>query len=75
MTDDRQEAPIPDLPDTTDPTVADEPTDLTTTGDRLARGEAAATEIDGWSDAPAGHREGPAADDDAVREKGGSTQG
>ena len=73
MTDDRQEGTIPDVPDTGEPTVADEAIDPTTPAERLARGEAAASEIDGWVDTPAGHRQGPPADDDAVREKGDST--
>jgi hypothetical protein len=43
--------------------------------EKLAPGEAPASEIDGWTEPPLGHREGPPADDDAVREKGASTQG
>lgn len=55
---------IPDGPQRGDRRVAGEATQSTGPANRAANPD------DGWSDAPAGHREGRAADDDVVKEKG-----
>ena len=55
---------IPDGPQQHDERVAGEATQST------GRGGRAANPDDGWRDAPAGHREGQAADDELVRGEG-----